>query len=297
MPVSEVRNRQAGLKTRLKSASMLRAVPVFVGKTRAAATLCGRFVRELPALGVEASGKVFLAEASARRPLSKLVHAFAPSMITVRPAGYAGPLTFRRLGSDITVVRQMLVRQEYRPVASLPGIDLIIDCGANIGAAAYYFLHRYPSAQLVAVEPDPENLALCERNLAPFGARAKVIHGAVWPECRPLRIVPESRALGAWALRVEPAAGGNIEGLTIPEILDRSGVKPPIDILKMDIEGAEAEVFNDESRAWLAFTRHIAIELHGTASRLAFDDALAPLHYQRYESHELTIASNLQALL
>src|SRR5262245_9642817 len=145
------------------------ALPVFVEKTWAAGALCRRYVLDVPMLGLRASSKVFLAEASARRPLSDLVRPFAPPLITITPSGYSRPLTFRRLGTDASVVRQMLVRQEYRPIAELPGIHLIVDCGANIGAAAYYLLHRYPSARLIAVEPDPENHALCERNLARFG--------------------------------------------------------------------------------------------------------------------------------
>lgn len=279
---------------RLTSRSVVQALSVLAQRVRNAGELYRRYLREVPALGLGAASKVFFAEASTRRPLSRLVRPFAPTLMTIRPAGYARPLTFRRLGSDTNVVRQMLVHEEYRPVASLPGIKLIVDCGANIGASAYYLLSRYPSARLVAVEPDPENCALCERNLARFGSRVTVIRGALWPEHRSLRIVPESRALGAWGLRVEPDPVGDVEGLTIPEILERSGVQPPIDILKMDIEGSEAEVFGGQPRSWLASIRHIAIELHGTASRLAFDKALAPFRCERFESHELTIASNLQ---
>jgi FkbM family methyltransferase len=286
--------RRSALLDRLKAASVVQAIPLVVEKTRAAGGLCRRYVRDVPFLGMGASSKVFLAEASARRPLSRVVQPFAPALVTIRPAGYRFPLTFRRLGTDSTVVRQMLVREEYRPIASLSGINLIVDCGANIGAAAYYLLHRYPSAQLIAVEPDAENVALCRRNLALFGTRAKVIRAAVWSECRPLRIVPESRVLGSWALRVEPAARGDVEGLTMPEILERAGVKPPIDILKIDIEGAETEVFRGQCRDWLDFTRHIAIELHGPAPQVAFDDALGPFLCERHQSHELTIANNLR---
>lgn len=270
-----------------------RALPVFVEKTRSAGMLCRRYVREVPALGVVASSKVFLAEASARRPLSNLVHGLAPDLLTITPAGYWRPLTLRRLGSDVDVVRQMLVREEYRPIGSLAGINLILDCGANIGAAAYYLLHRYPSARLIAVEPDPRNHALCERNLAAFGARVTVIRAAVWSECRPLRIVPESRAVGEWGLRVEPAADGDVDGVTIAELLDRCRARLPIDILKMDIEGAETEVFRGR-HTWLGDTRYIAIELHGPVARETFDAALASFRYEQYESHETTIASNLQ---
>jgi hypothetical protein len=33
----------------------------------------------------------------------------------------------------------------------------IIDCGANIGCSAFYFLSKYPDAELIAIEPDEGN--------------------------------------------------------------------------------------------------------------------------------------------
>lgn len=79
----------------------------------------------------------------------------------------------------------------------------------------------------------------------------------------------------------------------MPEILRRAGAAPPIDILKVDIEGAETAVFRGQ-REWLRFTRHLAIELHGPEPRAALDEALAPLQWRQHTSGELTIASNLQ---
>ena len=238
---------------------------------------------------------LFLAEASTRKPLSQLIRPLGISLLSFRPAGYTFPVTFRRTGTDRAVLRQMLLTQEYGPAAALSDVRLIVDCGANIRVSGYYFLHRYPAARLVAVEPDAQNCALCRRNLSPFGDRAIVLQAALWPECRPLRIVPASRALGAWRLRVEPAdaESADVEGLTIPEILRRAGAAPPIDLLKIDIEGSETELFRRTPEA-LGLARNIAIELHGPDAEAAFSDALRPYHYDRREADELTIIYGLK---
>jgi FkbM family methyltransferase len=268
-------------------------------KLRETGVLFRRYLGEIPRLGFVAATTLFLAELSARRPLSRLFAHLAPSIVTLRPAGYRAPLSFRRGETDSKVIRHVLVREEYRDTAALSDVDLIVDCGANIGVTSYYLLHRYPSARLVAIEPDDDNFDLCRRNLAAFGSRVVLVHAALWPRCEALRIDPASRALGAWGLRVEPVepdAGpeaAEVYGLTLMEILRLADARPPIDLLKIDIEGAEADVFRAPCDEWLDRTRHIAIELHGTAPQAAFDRALAPYCYHRHESGELTLVQDL----
>jgi FkbM family methyltransferase len=218
-----------------------------------------------------------------------------PELLTITPTSYKYPLTMRRADTDTAVVRQVLALEEYREVSSLDGIHLIVDCGANIGVSAYYFLHHYPHSRLIAIEPDERNCNLCRRNLEPFGARAIVLQAAVWSEARPLRIAPSSRTRGSWAFRVEPASAqtADVEGLTIHGILERAGLQGPIDLLKIDIEGAELEVFR-QSPAWLDMVRHIAVELHSPAARQAFLAALAPYDHTMDESGESTIVRDLR---
>jgi FkbM family methyltransferase len=265
------------------------------GKFLALGSLIRGYARQVPSLGLLAATVVFVSEASTRRPIAQVVKPFAPERVTLHPAGYAHPIQLRRAGTDTAVLRQMLVTQEYRPVASLRNVRLIVDCGANIGLSAYYLLHRYPGARVIAVEPDADNHALCRQNLAAFADRAIVIQAAVWRENRRLRIVPASRSRGSWAIAVEPWDGGNVEGLTIPEILRRAGESGPIDLLKIDIEGAEESVFAD-APAWLDMTRNIAIELHGAKAQAMFARALENYRYEQKKADELTIIYGLRPI-
>jgi FkbM family methyltransferase len=250
--------------------------------------------RQVPSVGFVAAAVLFLCEASTRRPIAQLVEPLAVERVKVRPSGYAHPIRFRRVGTDRKVLSQMLVRREYAPVSHLDDVRLILDCGANIGLSAYYLLHCYPEARLLAIEPDPANCALCRENLAAFADRAMVLEAAVWPENRVLRIIPESRKDGAWSLEVEPWAGGDVEGLTIPEILRRAGASGPIDLLKVDIEGAETEVFGNAA-AWLHRTRNIAVELHNAVAKTTFRRALQGYEFELQETGELTVVRGLKA--
>lgn len=255
--------------------------------------LIRKFFRHVPSLGFVAAAAVLFCEASARKPLAQLVKPLSVERLKVRPTGYAHPIRFRRVGTDVAVVRQMLVSREYQPVASLRGVRLIVDCGANIGLSAYYLLHCHPKARLIAIEPDPENCALCRQNLEAFGDRATVLQAAVWPENSRLRIVPASRSGGAWSLEVEPWATGEVEGLTIPEILHRVGAAGPIDLLKADIEGAETDLFRT-TPPWLDITRNIAIELHSEVADATFTRALERYRYERRQVSEVTVIYGLR---
>jgi len=120
----------------------------------------------------------------------------------------------------------------------------ILDCGANIGLAALYFKHLYPQARITAYEADPALAALCRRNLTSNGAGDVDVDAvAVWAH------------EGSVSFQKEGADSGAIEGtsvglaaetMTVPSIRLRDVIaRNPIDLLKMDIEGAEVTVLTD----------------------------------------------------
>jgi len=66
------------------------------------------------------------------------------------------------------------------------------------------------------------------------------------------------------------------------------------DIVKIDIEGTEAELFASNTGQWLPRVRNICIELHGERYRKIFFDALADYDYETAESGEFTMCLGLQ---
>ena len=137
---------------------------------------------------------------------------------------------------------------------------IIIDAGANIGAASVWFARHFPKSAIVSVEPDASNLVLARKNTARY-PRVVPMQAAI--ASQPGRLVLTDPGGGAWAFRTtnEPGAQGHaVDAVTIEQVLERAGEGVPF-ILKIDIEGAEADLFARHSEAFDRFPL-IIIEFH-----------------------------------
>jgi FkbM family methyltransferase len=180
----------------------------------------------------------------------------SPIQIQVRGVG----MGLRPGSTDLATLQKIFGEQEYAiPIACAP--QVIIDGGANVGYSSLYFAHRYPQAKIIAVEPHPENFLLLTDNVK---LRSQIIplQAAVWYDDVPIGLWdPEE---GHWGFRVseERTQGGELEiqGRSIDSIMRQHGVDR-VDILKLDIEGSEKEVF-EHADAWIDDIGIIVAELH-----------------------------------
>jgi FkbM family methyltransferase len=208
----------------------------------------------------------------------------------LRSRDAAFPVWCRPGTTDSRVFYQIFILREYSCLDDLAGVDLIVDCGANVGYSSAYFLSRHPEARVIAVEPDPENAKMLERNLRPFGDRAKVVRAAVWSHAAGL-VIDESAGGGEWAVQVRECREGEaatIQATTVGAILAESG-EAVISLLKMDVEGAEAVVFTGNYREWLDRTENLVIELHGEENRRVFATVMDGLPFTMFRHGELTV--------
>ena len=206
----------------------------------------------------------------------------------IHPAGLLYPIDLRIGTTDADVYRQIFLEQEYAAIVD-PAARVIVDCGANVGYTSAYLLSRMPDARVVAIEPFPANAALCRRNLAPYGSRATVIEAAIWSRCT--RLVLDHPGGNEWGVQVRaarPGETGELEAIDIPSL----GLGQ-IDILKVDIEGSEADLFGEGTEGWLPDVRSIAIELHGAACERVFEAAMAGYASERSQSGELMICRGI----
>ena len=191
------------------------------------------------------------------------------SRVKVHVPGYAEPLELRYGTSDLSVFESVLWN-ESSPDISPADPQLIIDGGANAGLSTAFYANTFPNTNVVAVEPAQDNIAMLRKNTRGF-RNVTVIEGGLWPIPGFLRISnPDDEA---WSFRCEPAAASlaAIRAYTIPEIIALSGL-PRCDLLKLDIEGAEQQLF-ENSADWLAQVDAILVEVHGEPARTAIDAA------------------------
>jgi FkbM family methyltransferase len=184
--------------------------------------------------------------------------------------------------TDPICLAKVFINREYEaPAGVAPRV--IVDAGANVGMATVYFARTWPDARILAIEPASDNFDLLQRNCAGL-PNVTCIRAALWP-------VREALTLGspngeAWAYQVSPAGPGKPPAATVPVVTmdDVLAMLSPerIDLLKLDIEGSERELFGSGDRAWLGRVAHIVIELHDRlrpGSAKAFYSALADIDF------------------
>jgi FkbM family methyltransferase len=204
-------------------------------------------------------------------------------------APYDTVITIRGHGSDADTLSEIIDQNVYGAVVPpATRADYIIDLGANIGLATLFLASRCPDSNILAVEPDVRNFDLLRANTSHLMAvgRLRAVKNAVW-HCVTELMLESSEQQNA--SRVDEARGSEaVMGLSMNEILRRSGF-PRIDVLKIDIEGAETSLFRGDL-AWLPLTRIIAIEFHGTSrSESGFDHIMKSHGFQVDDSHSHTV--------
>jgi FkbM family methyltransferase len=186
-----------------------------------------------------------------------------PRRVRVPAPGIPSGVVLRTRTSDLDVYIEVFEDRIYDVELARPP-RTIVDCGANIGLASVLFAQRYPQARIVAIEPDRESYALCRRNCRRY-PNIETIHAAVWHEEAKL-VMTDPEGYGSWGMRTEPHPERarrklrTVRGQTLDALMREHGLDT-IDLLKVDIEGAELELFADPG-AWIERVNVIFIECH-----------------------------------
>lgn len=174
--------------------------------------------------------------------------------------GLKHPVTMRNDSSDYDTFREALIREDYRlPADFVPAT--IIDAGAHIGLTSIYMASRYPSADIVSVEPDEGNHALLMSNAGPY-PNIRPLHAGIWPVDSRLELVDTGEGFNSFQVRPASASAMTVlQGISPRRIMENMGWRS-IDLMKLDIEGAEQELFSSHTEQWLAHTRMLFVETH-----------------------------------
>ena len=209
-----------------------------------------------------------------------------------------GAIHLRPGESDVTTVRQIFLHGEYElretiharvaaryaEIMGLGQTPVIVDAGANIGAASLFFRKKFPGAAIVAVEPDAENLRMLRLNLK---GRQNVFILAAAVGCRDGFVKIEGHGQ-AWANRTKRDNGG-VPVVTMAHAFGRVRNGTPF-IAKIDIEGFESDLFT-ENTDWLNEVYVVAMEPHdwllpGERTSRAFQAAMGRLDFEIFVSGE-----------
>ncbi|MFM1821120.1 MAG: hypothetical protein RLZZ402_1479 [Bacteroidota bacterium] len=177
-----------------------------------------------------------------------------------RSSRYKTSIYLRKKYADNFTFKQVFIEGQYNfHIPFIP--STIIDGGANIGLASVYFSHRYPSASIVAVEPSLDNFNVFEKNIVNF-SNVKLKLGGIWNDNKHLSIVNSKDNDNAFMVEeVDASTSGSIPAYSIGSIMEEMNWST-IDLLKLDIEGSEKEVFEKNYESWLPNTKMIIVEVH-----------------------------------
>jgi FkbM family methyltransferase len=166
---------------------------------------------------------------------------------------------------DAEIVREIFFEQPYTRHLRLPADPVIVDVGGYIGDFALYAVQYLGAKRVVAYEPTSENFAMLGRNihLNGFDDRITAVRKAVGDSDE---VVLNVQKLDGDEVHVSPywypeAEQRTLPSVTLAELLDTHGLDS-VDLLKVDCEGGEYDIFPNTPDAVFDRVENIAFEYH-----------------------------------
>lgn len=167
---------------------------------------------------------------------------------------------------------EIFVNRIYEVPATSGRVPYLVDAGANVGLAALYWKWRHGRIRYLGFEPDPAVAACCRENLRAWGIDGEVIEAAVGGR----EGTAEFQADGADGGRLQPPGAAKGRSFTVPVKPLSQSLQEDVDLLKIDIEGAEGEVI-EEIAPSLARVRALFVEWHSAPGRPGLGAAISRL--------------------
>lgn len=208
----------------------------------------------------------------------------------------------RRNTTDFHIFNQVFRSKEYEGILNIAkeknlSVKYIMDAGANCGCSTLYFHAHFPEAEIIAIEPEDHNFKALQRSVSTNPT--DLIHTenkGLWNKDIKVYITNDFRDGREYAFQIIEEPKGNIlgscEGITIQSLMDKYKF-PRIDILKIDIEGAERYLFENPDTATniLKNVSILALEIHDeVTNRQLVMENLKKNNFTFYDNHETLFA-------
>jgi FkbM family methyltransferase len=177
-----------------------------------------------------------------------------PLSITARLSPDGRPVIITGSG-ELSVLRSVFVQHEYEARGEP---NVIFDLGANVGFVSVFYRRAYPLARIVAVEADSRTYDRLVRNVEGLGVTT--FHRAAAGSDGQVAFFshPSSSLRSSTLQRFSGDIEERVQSSTMRTLMHDAGVER-VDLLKLDIEGAEFDLL---ATAPLEAIAEIVGELH-----------------------------------
>lgn len=186
----------------------------------------------------------------------------APRRLHPRALG-GEPVVVRPGTRDLVTYHDVFVRRYHETRNHPTPVEVIVDVGANIGLVSRWYAKLFPRAEIVAVEMEEDNYAMLQRNAELVGPRIHPMRAAVWIHPDGVQYLADSKE-DAFAVVTE----ANLQqvqmrapSVTPAHLVDLFGDRD-VDLMKMDVEGAEGPLLLEADVSWLSRVRCLQLEIH-----------------------------------
>lgn len=171
-------------------------------------------------------------------------------------------------------------------------IESIIDAGANIGCASILLNSYFPNAQIVCVEPETSNAEILYKNIKLNGLEdlIQVEQKALWNVATSLELQQIDYSHDGFHVMNGLSHGSvdTVPTITTEQIMMKYNM-PRVNIFKIDVEGAEKTLFEDEQckESFIPKTDNIIMEVH--PAYISATDIINCLKSYRFNAEKISI--------
>lgn len=176
-------------------------------------------------------------------------------------------LNYKIFGYDYNILfylfKEIFIFNEYNfePKTEEP---LIIDCGSNIGMSVLYFKYKFPKSKIVAFEANPYAFSLLQKNIDINNlSNIEIFNNALFDKEQEIPFFI-GNSPGTLLGSINKERGGDNKMLVkAKKLSDYLKDIQIIDLIKIDVEGAETNIINDlVDSSCLGKSKEYIIEFH-----------------------------------
>ena len=161
------------------------------------------------------------------------------------------------------LIREIIVNDEYAFYSS-NAYPVIIDCGANIGMSVLYFKRCYPQSTIIAFEPNPTTYSLLDKNISSFKLTNVTLHNLALANSVGKIPFHFNDDKGTLTGSIQSNRGGSrVVEVSCEKLSSFINEYSQIDLIKMDVEGAELKIVEDLMQSGaISKVKELIVEYH-----------------------------------